>query len=212
MAANKPWHQNAPGRRPAGTRERRRVLIVCEDSKSACDYFKAFEVDPKRAQVLAVGTGMNTDSLVEKAANLKDQAVRKGEPYNEVWCVFDRDNFPLQNFARAFQLAQNSGVKVAWANEAFELWYLLHFNYCDTGISRHDYQAKLKPHLDYDKADKTVYQKIKPQQETALRNARRLELHWNVMGEKHPERQNPSTSVHKLVELLKGLAELGGAD
>jgi hypothetical protein len=118
----------------------------------------------------------------------------------------------LQNYARAFQLAQNRGIKVAWANEAFELWYLLHFNYCDTGISRHDYQAKLKPHLDYDKTDNTVYQKIKPHQETARRNARRLERHWDQLGERFPERQNPSTSVHKLVEFLNELADLGTAD
>ena len=91
-------------------------------------------------------------------------------------------------------------MKVAWANEAFELWYLLHFNYHDTGISRDDY-----------KADKTIYGQVKPHQETALRNARRLERHWQEMAEKFPERQNPSTSVHKLVEFLNELADLGSA-
>jgi hypothetical protein len=58
----KPWEQSF-GRRPAGTRERRRVLILCEDSKSSCDYFKSFKIDPKRADVVALGIGMNTDSL-----------------------------------------------------------------------------------------------------------------------------------------------------
>ena len=143
---------------------------------------------------------------------LKEKAMQTGRPYHVVWCVFDRDSFPLRNFDRAFQLADANGIEVAWANEAFELWYLLHFNYHDTGISRHDYKTKLKPHLDYDKADKTVYHKVKPHQETALRNARRLEQHWNELGEEHPERQNPSTSVHKLVEFLNELAELGGVD
>jgi hypothetical protein len=96
------------------------------------------------------------------------------------------------NYDRAFQLARSNGIKVAWANEAFEIWYLLHFNYHDTGISRDDYKAKLKPNLDYDKADKTVYEKTKPFQGDAIRNARRLERHWNEMGERFPERQNPS--------------------
>jgi hypothetical protein len=212
MASSKPWEQASKRRRATGGRVRRRVLIVCEDSKSACDYFKSFEIDPQRAEVLTLGTGMNTDSLVAKAGNLKEQAASQGEPFNEVWCVFDRDSFPLHNYDRAFQLARAHGIKVAWANEAFELWYLLHFNYCDTGISRQDYKAKLKPHLDYDKADKTVHQKVKTNQETALRHARRLERHWNEMGEKHPERQNPSTSVHKLVEFLNELADLGDVD
>jgi len=212
MAANKPWAQGSPGRRPAGTRARRRVLLVCEDSKSARDYFTAFQVDPQRAEVRTVGTGMNTDSLVEKAGELKEQAVRTGEPYNEVWCVFDRDSFPLRNYDRAFQLARANGIKVAWANEAFELCYLLHFNYHDAGISRKDYKAKLKPHFNYQKDDQTIYEQVKDRQETALKNARRLERHWNDMGEQFPERRNPSTSVHLLVEFLNELAELGGGE
>ena len=213
MPTNKPWEQKPSGRRPAETRERRRVLIVCEDSKSACHYFEAFEIDPQRAEVFAVGTGMNTDSLVEKAIQLSTQAAQASQPYSEVWCVFDRDNFPLENYCRAFQLAHAKGIRVAWANEAFELWYLLHFNYHDTGISRHDYKARLKQSgLEYDKADKTIYNKVKDRQETAFKHARRLERHWNDMGERFPERQNPSTSVHKLVEFLNELADLGSVN
>jgi hypothetical protein len=127
MFANKPWKHNMSGRRPSGARERRRVLIVCEDTKSARYYFESFEIDPRRAEVFPVGTGMNTDSLVEEAIKLKNEAVRACQPYNEVWCVFDRDSFPPPNYDRAFQLIRANGLKVAWANEAFEIWYLLHF-------------------------------------------------------------------------------------
>ena len=212
MPANKPWEQKPPGRRPAGTQGRRRVLIVCEDSKSSRFYFESFPIDAKRAEVLALGTGMNTDSLVAEAIRLKNQAAENCQPFNEVWCVFDRDSFPLENYARAFELARGGGIKVAWANEAFELWYLLHFNYHDTGISRHDYKAKLKPNLEYDKADATIYEKVKPFQAAALRNAQKLERYWNNLREKFPERHNPSTNVHKLVEFLNELADLGSAD
>ena len=212
MAVNKPWEQNAPGRRASGTQERRRVLTLCEDSKSARFYFESFKVDPARAKVETVGTGMNTDSLVESAIDRKNKALRAGQPFSEVWCVFDRDSFPQENYDRAFQLARANGIKVAWANEAFELWYLLHFNYHDTGIGRHQYREKLKPNLDYDKADETIYDKVQPNQATALRNARTLERHWNEMGARFPERQNPSTGVHKLVEFLNDLADLGSVD
>lgn len=213
MPANKPWEQKPSGRRPAETRERRRVLIVCEDSKSSCDYFKSFKIDPKRAEVFSVGTGMNTDSLVEEAMRLKGKAVQASQPYSEVWCVFDRDSFPAANFDRAFQLAHANGIHVAWANEAFEIWYLLHFNYHDSGISRDDYRAKLRQcGLEYDKADQTIYAQIKDRQPTAFKHARKLEQHWNEMGEKFPARQNPSTSVHKLVEFLNDLADLGSVD
>jgi len=207
----KPWEAVSGGRRAEATQQRRRVLIICEDSKSSCLYFEAFEIDPARAEVITLGTGMNTDSLVEEAIRLKKIAAANHQPYNEIWCVLDRDSFPLENYARAFDLARSSKIHIAWANEAFELWYLLHFNYHDTGISRHDYKAKLDPFLPepYDKADPEMYAKVLPFQEAAIRNARRLERQWKEMQEKFPERQNPSTRVHKLVEFLNELRDLG---
>jgi hypothetical protein len=209
----KPWEKPSPGRRAAGTRERRRMLIVCEDSKSSRDYFDSFGVDPKRAEVVTLGMGMNTDSLVEQATLRKDKAARSGKPCNGVWCVFDRDSFPLENYDRAFQRARAEGIKVAWSNEAFEIWYLLHFNYHDTGISRHDYKEKLrKCGLEYDKADKGTYARLKDRQDTALKHARMLEQAWNERDERFPQRQNPSTNVHRLVEFLNELSDLGGTD
>jgi RloB-like protein len=213
MAGNKPWDQRPIGRRTAEIRERRRVLIVCEDTKSACDYFKAFPIDPQRAEVVPVGTGMNTDSLVEEALRLKKVADHIGQPYSEIWCAFDRDSFPAPNYNRAFELARANNIKVAWANEAFELWYLLHFNYHDTGINRKDYKAKLKRcGLEYDKSDDTIYGKLIDRQATAMKYARKLERYNNDMPVKFPERLNPSTGVHKLVEVLNELAELGATN
>jgi hypothetical protein len=213
MPKNKPWEQKSSGRRLPETRERRRVLIVCEDTKSACDYFKAFKIDSERAEVFQVGTGMNTDSLVMEAIKLSKQAEEADRPYNQVWCVFDRDDFPLDKYCRAFELARGNGIRVAWANEAFELWYLLHFNYHDTGMSRHDYKVKLKQFgIKYEKSDETIYAQVKDRQETACKNARKLEKYWREMGERFPERQNPSTGVHKLVEFLNELAELDSVE
>jgi hypothetical protein len=186
-------------------------LIVCEDSKSSRLYFGSFKVDAERAEIVTVGAGMNTDTLVEEASRLKESASSRQEPYNEVWCVLDRDSFPLRNFARAFELARGANIRMAWANEAFELWYLLHFNYHDTGLGRADYKARLDRLLckRYDKADGDIYSQLSTRQETAIRHARRLEKHWRQLGERFPERQNPSTSIHRLVEFLNDLSELG---
>lgn len=213
MPKNKPWEHHRLGRAPTATRERRRVLIVCEDGKSSRYYFESFPVDSQRIEISVLGTGMNTDSLVEEAVRKIEQAAKSGRRYSDVWCVFDRDSFPLANYSRAFQLAKNNKIKVAWANEAFELWYLLHYGYIDTGISRADYSRKLREKgLVYDKADKTIYEKVKSLQERAIKNAAKLEKHWNECGHACPERENPSTSVHKLVEYLNELADLGNVD
>ena len=49
MAGNKPkpWETTSPGRRAEQSQKRRRVLIICEDSKSSCLYFSAFGIDFK---------------------------------------------------------------------------------------------------------------------------------------------------------------------
>jgi hypothetical protein len=211
MAGNKPWQLSPAGRKTEGAQLRRRILIVCEDSKSSCLYFRSFKIDPHRAEVRPVGTGMNTDSLVEEAIRLKDKRETEHQPYFEIWCVLDRDNFPLSNYARAFDLARKANIRIAWANEAFELWYLLHFNYHDTGMSRADYKPRLDDCLPqpYEKADGSIYENVFLHQATAIRNARRLEKHWRDLGERSPQRQNPSTSIHKLVEFLNEFRDLG---
>jgi hypothetical protein len=178
-------------------------------------YFEGFKLDKRRVEVLPIGTGMNTDSLVQKAMEMKESAAQSGNPFNEVWCVFDRDSFPPQNFNRAFNLADSHAIQVAWANEAFEIWYLLHFNYHDTGVTRADYGKRLSAHLKcrYDKADDQIYARLEACQPTAIKNARRLEKHWAEMGKRWtPENANPSTNIHRLVEYLNEFKEIGSAD
>ena len=210
----KAWDRHHANGRIIAVRNRRRVLILCEDGKSASLYFKGFKLDTRRVEVVAQGTGMNTDSLVKYAIDRKEAAARIREPFNEIWCVFDRDSFPAQNFNRAFQLAREHGISVAWANEAFEIWYLLHFNYHDTGMSRAVYDGRLSALLKckYDKADDQIYAKLEPLQPMAMKHARRLERHWVEMGGCNPERANPSTNIHKLVGFLNEFKDLGPAD
>ena len=208
MAGRKPWEKGGTVR-DRNARPRRRVLIVCEDEKSSRNYFQSF--DSSRSEVVAIGTGMNTLSLVEEAIALRNRAHRDDAPYASVWCVFDRDSFPVQSYHRTFERARDEGLRVAWANEAFELWYLLHFNYLDTALSRDRYAEKLAPLLGIadEKADALMYARLEAKQPMALRNAHRLEKHWADLGVNNPERHNPSTGVHKLVEHLNDLKELG---
>jgi hypothetical protein len=118
-------------------------LIVCEGKKTEPNYFKSLRAELRvSVNVRVEGIGDNTDSLVERAIELKDE-----DDYVQAWCVFDRDSFPANRFNRAIQLVENNGLQVAYSNEAFELWYILHFEYLQAGLPRDDYAEKLTRHL-----------------------------------------------------------------
>jgi hypothetical protein len=198
---NKKWDI---GRKALKTnRQIRRILILCEDTKSSRDYLAQFPHDKQQVQIECKGTGMNTDSLVEYALDLKQKAEYSHAPYQSMWIVFDKDDFDLQKFNRAFDLARaHPAIYVCWANECFELWYLLHFELRQTSTARNDVCGKLSEHLTfkYSKADIKLFQALNPKIDEALANAKRLEGINSDMGE---VRRNPSTNVHLLIKTLR---------
>jgi hypothetical protein len=172
-----------------------------------------FPVTTFRVMMKAVETSLAELSKKGTQRGFLDKMMERKEFYSQVWCVFDRDSFPLKNYVVAFELAQANTIKLAWTNGAFELWYLLHFDYIDSAISRKDYAKKLSQRgLKYKKADHRFYEKIKDKQDAAIKNAKKLERYWNEASRKFPERENPSTNVHKLVEFLNELADLGSVE
>jgi hypothetical protein len=121
--------------------------------------------------------------------------------YDEVWCVFDKDSFTPEQFNTAIQMVYSNKMKVAYSNEAFELWYLLHFEYCESGLTRETYKRRLTTYLgaEYKKNDPKMYETLLPNQATAIKNAKRLvQMHTS----NSPANHNPVTLVYQLVESL----------
>lgn len=173
---------------------RQRFLIVCEGEKTEPHYFEKFRVPSLVVNV--EGLGMNTVSLVQQALVLRDIG-----KYDQTWCVFDKDDFPARNFNEAITLANRNRVKVAYSNQSFELWYVLHFCYMHTAINRTDYMKILDKELghEYKKNSTTIFDELYQHQAIAIKNAKKL------LGQYQPSRpskDDPSTTVHKLVEQL----------
>lgn len=176
---------------------RDRLLIVCEGTRTEPLYFQSFPVTSAHVEV--VGLGMNTLTIVQETVRLRDQARTDGITYQQAWSVFDRDSFPVRRVHAALELARQRGIRVAFTNEAFELWPLLHFGFCDAALSRTQYADKLSRHLrtPYRKNDPELYRQLLPHIDTALKHA-------DLLSEQRPAHGNPSTTVHALVrELLQ---------
>ena len=177
---------------------RQRFLIVCEGEKTEPNYFRSFKLLIKVIEIDIKGVGENPTKLVNSAKEFNEQ---EESDYDQVWCVFDRDDVPLEKFNNAIKKAEAQGFKVAYSNEAFELWYVLHFEYLDTGISRKDYCKKLDKLLkrEYEKNSDKIYDELIDKQTTAIKNAKRLLKEYPTPK---PGIDKPSTTVHLLVEEL----------
>lgn len=187
--------------------ERERVLIVCEGEKTEPNYFKAIKAELPRhvVEVELHGEGDNTLGLVEKAQVLRDERAGGDYPFDQVWVVFDRDSFPADDFDNAITKAQNDNIKTAWSNEAFELWYVLHFEYRTTAMPRAEYQDKLSTCMGrrYAKNASDMHQvlAITGRQASAIQWSKRLHESMKT-AQTPPSRANPCTTVYQLVEVL----------
>ena len=171
------------------------ILILCEGEKTEPNYFNSIKLKYRLSNVDIRGLGSNTDKITETA-------IKNHKDYSQIWCVFDRDSFKAHHFNRAFQMIiKYKNIHVAYSNEAFELWYLLHFHYYNTGISRKRYYKLLSDLLGkkYKKNSPEIYDLICEKENTAIKNAKKL---LNSYPIEKPEENNPSTTVYKLVEEL----------
>lgn len=201
--------------------KRKYYLIVCEGEKTEPNYFESLKQDlPKGIlttyQIDIEGTGRNTQSLVDEALRIKSKYEDDySRPIDKLWTVFDKDSFSAKDFNNAIFRCNNAVPEIgcAWSNEAFELWYLLHFHYYNNPVNRKDYQhlieENLRPHVGnnykYQKNSKEMYSLLKlyGSLENAIRNAKKLKEVYG--GGEDFANQNPRTEVYLLVMELFGL-------
>ena len=193
--------------RRQGVREiKQSFLIVCEGEKTEPDYFKAFRMTA--ATIKAVGQAMNTMTLVNKAISIREADQKRKRVYDQCWVVFDKDDFPAKDFNQAIQLAEKNGFHVAYSNQAFEYWFLLHFNLYTGAIHRNQYKDMLTKltGMPYSKSEgygAVMYNFLLSRQQQAISNA---ETVLAEISHGNPAEEESSTTVHRLVwELNKYL-------
>lgn len=184
------------------------ILIVCEGQTEEM-YFKSFPVLGVRVDAYNLG-GQSKLKLVEQT-----ELIQSEEGRDEVWCVFDMDirkgEAEFSDFDNAIDRAKNLGYKVAYSNDAFELWFYLHFEYNDAENHRTFYYEELGKRLglNYEKDGKRydfcqklygiLEKHLASSQARAIDRARRL---FEQRADLPYHQQNPVTLVFELVEEL----------
>ena len=188
----------------------KRFLIVCEGQTEEW-YFKKFPV--LTATVEAKGIGRTKTSLVEHAKKLTKQ-----EKYDEVWCVFDMDiNYEdtqkedFNNAVQKIEQGRDKKFKVAYSNDSFELWFLLHYSNIEGQFVRDYFYDKLSEiwDINYQKEGKkleycrNIYEKLKDDKRAEQGEAiKRAKQQYELVQDLTPHEQNPVTKVYLLVEEL----------
>ena len=161
---------------------------------------------------------------MQYAVKLKNKAKNEGFPYEQVWCVFDRDEH--LNIHEAINQAIANDIELAYTVPSFELWILLHFQDQSAHIERDRVNDSIKKHFnDYEKG-KSDYQlasngqiairsngkgnrvlKELPNCQNAIDRADELrKTHRNAF---RPTDSNPSTTVDELMKSLNEIAGIG---
>jgi hypothetical protein len=209
--ADKAWNKHKQlSKIPLETREKgRKYLIVCEGQTEKW-YFDKFPV--LTAEVVSIGIGMTKFTLIQEARKRM-----KLDKYDEVWCVFDMDfnaerNGQIEDFNNAVFADNGKNFRCAYSNDAFELWFYLHYQVTEHQHLRFFYYEQLSNlwGMNYEREgknqefSKTLYKKLQEDsnanQENAIQRAKQLvEKHIDITN---PYEKNPITTIFELVETL----------
>lgn len=176
---------------------RESFLIFCE-GETEVGYFSSFKKRAKRV------TGGNALKIVQNAVAYKNAMEKTVDQY---WVVFDKDETTDDQFTQAIELAVANDIRVAWSNQAFECWIILHYREFKHACHRNAYEVILKQFIpEYKASDKgeehgrRLHLKTTSLLPTALENAKRG--HTSFHPDLPDANKQTSTLVYTLVEAI----------
>lgn len=156
----------------------KRMLVVCEDEKSAKLYFESFKRDEKLKRKLSAveievihPKDHSPVGLVNEAKEKKKKAKRDRNSYDEVWIVLDKDGHA--NLDQALITARDNKISVALSVMCFEYWILLHFKRTKKPFTKCDDIISYirKEHFERYEKNINIYAFVKDKVNVAMENA-----------------------------------------
>jgi RloB-like protein len=194
-----------PARRPDTIEARQRILVLCEGKRTEPEYIAGFknwcrnplvEVAILGAEGVPLTLVTNARDCQSRAADAAKREKDENLLYDQVWCIFDRDDHP--HFKEAIKMAADNGLYLAVSVPCFELWLLLHFRENPGLRHRNELRRLLEKHII--RYDKTVDFGLFVQgYRLAHRRAAALDEHCRQDNEAF---RNPSTGVYRLTEQI----------
>ena len=196
-------------RRQSSRQPKAKIVIFSEGQNTEPQYFRGLkahfsyslvevEIYPAQGVPLTLVEAAST-----KFSELTKTAKKSGDSFDqnfEVWAVFDVDQHPNLNEAKA--IAKAKKVKVACSNPCFEIWLVYHFEDFNRPIHRHELQSHaetLIPSYKQNAGKSVAFADLADKIEHAIEKAK-VGLK-NRSSEGKPD-GNPSTNVYELVKSI----------
>ncbi len=197
--------------------EKKAVLIALEDEKSSRYYFQSLVKDKGLAGqiIFARHRGSKPKEVLDTLITHKKEDKHKNKKKDKVtsyeieWIVIDRDSHDC--FFSTIKKAKENNICVAFSNESYELWLLLHFQLVSIHTHRDNLKSQLnkifldKFKMNYEKSSQDVYLLVRNLQEIAIKNAKTLMTEHLKEHENIDPSKNPLTTIYQLVEYLNAL-------
>ena len=185
-----------------------RVLIICEDIKSARNYLQdAVRHFRAYAEVSVTHCG-RTDPR-----GIVEEAIKRKKDFDKVYCVIDRDSH--ESFQQALERAeQDAKVEVIPSYPCYEFWLFLHFKYSRASVMpAGDVSAGarmitiLREQEGFSKYQKggtaSVFDFLLDRLDAAKANAGQA-----LAEARRDENMNPSTRMHILIDAIEELGKV----
>jgi hypothetical protein len=118
------------------------IFIACEGRNTEPLYFESIaeQVEDEGNLAITIYPERNNDNPKTDALGLIREAQSRGDEFDELWVVFDKNGYTKHS--EAFALAEGDGlrkkVNIVFSSIAFEHWVLLHFEKCATSFVKSD--------------------------------------------------------------------------
>jgi RloB-like protein len=202
--------QGGPPRRGRGgsSVRRKELLVFTEGLRTEVQYINFWHRLYREKIIVTIsekhGEPLTLVRLALAARDREQVEERRsgGKARDEYWCVFDRDVHP--HFKEAVDLARKEGIKLAVSNPCIELWFLWHFDDCNTHIERHEAQRRAKDYLKCDKnlSDDALNQ-LGHDTRYADASTRARNMEVKHQGDGSPAGSNPSSTMAALIDRIR---------
>ncbi len=190
-----------------------KVLIVCEGEKTEPNYFNEivhyYKLNSANVEIDG-SCGSSPKSVLKRAEYLAKVELDKGDGYDRIYCVFDKDTHDtFEETVDKISSKKQAGLFFHIISvPCFEYWLLLHFQYTKkpfhargkSSIANEVLKELKKVMPAYSKGGEQIFCTLFEQLEFAKQNAQRA-----LKSAENNFTDNPSSHIHELVDYLQNL-------